>query len=69
MADLVDRAQAHEERLRQAALTKIRGKGAKVLGREECAECGAPIPPARRAAVPDAETCVDCQGWRERKQR
>ena len=26
-----------------------------------CSECGARIPPKRRLAVPDAETCVACQ--------
>jgi len=27
-----------------------------------CSECGAPIPPKRLVAVPDATTCVACQG-------
>jgi phage/conjugal plasmid C-4 type zinc finger TraR family protein len=26
-----------------------------------CAECGAPIPEARRAALPGVRLCVDCQ--------
>ncbi len=31
-----------------------------------CAECGAPIPPRRLLAVPDATTCVACQVELER---
>ena len=27
----------------------------------ECAECGEPIPQARRKAVPGVRLCVDCQ--------
>lgn len=30
-------------------------------GVEECDECGAPIPEARRQAVPGARLCVGCQ--------
>ena len=31
-----------------------------------CAECGTSIPPQRLLAVPDATTCVTCQGRLER---
>ncbi len=27
----------------------------------ECAECGEPIPEARRRALPGVRTCIDCQ--------
>ncbi|MEL5316587.1 TraR/DksA C4-type zinc finger protein [Serratia ureilytica] len=30
-----------------------------------CEECDAPIPAARRAAVPGVDTCVSCQQIRE----
>ena len=30
-------------------------------GAEECDECGAPIPEARRQAVPGVRLCVGCQ--------
>lgn len=30
---------------------------------ETCKECGDPIPPKRRDAVPGCEYCVECQEW------
>ncbi len=30
-----------------------------------CAECGEPIPAARRAALPGVKLCIDCQGARD----
>jgi len=30
-------------------------------GRADCEECGEPIPPARRQAVPGVRLCVACQ--------
>ena len=29
-------------------------------GVTECVECGKPIPPERLAALPSADTCIDC---------
>ncbi|MEM7250500.1 MAG: DksA/TraR family C4-type zinc finger protein [Pseudomonadota bacterium] len=34
-------------------------------GRAECEECGEPIPAARRAAIPGARRCVECQSARD----
>jgi phage/conjugal plasmid C-4 type zinc finger TraR family protein len=31
----------------------------------ECAECGEPIPEARRQAIPGVKLCIDCQGERD----
>jgi phage/conjugal plasmid C-4 type zinc finger TraR family protein len=31
----------------------------------ECAECGEPIPEARRAAIPGVKLCIDCQSERD----
>ena len=31
----------------------------------ECAECGEPIPEARRRAIPGVKLCIDCQGERD----
>ncbi len=33
-----------------------------------CEECGAPIPPARRDAVPGVRLCVACQETHDREQ-
>jgi len=34
-------------------------------GTEACEECGEPIPPKRRAALPGTRTCVACQSARD----
>ncbi len=34
-----------------------------------CAECGEPIPEARRAALPGTKTCVACQASRDNTRR
>ena len=31
----------------------------------DCAECGEPIPEARRAALPGVKLCIDCQEARD----
>ena len=33
---------------------------------EECDDCGEPIPPRRRAALPGVRTCVACQAERDK---
>ncbi|PRY94744.1 TraR/DksA family transcriptional regulator [Hasllibacter halocynthiae] len=33
----------------------------------DCAECGEPIPEARREALPGVKLCVECAGGRERR--
>ncbi|MDX1557526.1 MAG: DksA/TraR family C4-type zinc finger protein, partial [Marinobacter sp.] len=33
---------------------------------EECDECGAPIPEARRKAIPGVRFCIDCQSAHEK---
>lgn len=67
MADTVDMAQAHEQRLRAQAVeravaaARIGGPGA-----DRCHECGEPIPEERRMAVPHAMNCTACQALLER---
>jgi phage/conjugal plasmid C-4 type zinc finger TraR family protein len=34
-------------------------------GAVECDDCGEPIPPRRRAALPGVRTCVACQSARD----
>jgi len=38
-------------------------------GRERCEECDAPIPEARRQAVPGVRLCVACQTAQDAEQR
>ena len=64
-----DRAQWLSERERDTALEKHRREmAARGEGNEYCAECGDPIPAARREAV-KAELCIDCETLREKQQR
>lgn len=35
---------------------------------EYCEECDAPIPPARRNAIPGVQLCIDCQAEAEKHQ-
>jgi len=71
--DVFDRAQAlelaeYERNQRAALLPEPIAESAKT-----CAECDAPIPQARRLAVPGITLCVACQQRlehiRKRKQR
>ena len=36
---------------------------------EECEECGEPIPPARRLAMPGVRLCIECQQEADRSDR
>ena len=36
---------------------------------EECEECGEPIPPARRLAMPGVRLCLECQQEADRSDR
>ncbi|MBN8726147.1 MAG: DksA/TraR family C4-type zinc finger protein [Xanthomonadales bacterium] len=43
------------------AIKRARGQLRRGPGLERCEECEAPIPEARRAAVPGVRLCVACQ--------
>ena len=63
MADEHDWAQeiaAAEREGAVAARRRAARREALSAGRPDCADCGAPIAPARLAAVPSAVRCVDC---------
>jgi phage/conjugal plasmid C-4 type zinc finger TraR family protein len=44
-----------------AEVERARKRMAQGLSREFCEDCEAPIPPARRLAVPGVTRCVRCQ--------
>lgn len=50
------------------AVARARSKQHKGPGLSHCEECGAPIPAARRKAVPGARLCVACQAGRDREE-
>ncbi|HMO07157.1 MAG TPA: DksA/TraR family C4-type zinc finger protein [Paracoccaceae bacterium] len=50
-------------------LARLRARAAQPAGagRDTCADCDEPIPAARRAALPGAVLCRDCQDLRDRR--
>ena len=58
--DILDQAQAFEQRERETAIAAHVSKPT-TEGSETCHGCGEPIPEARRAAVPYTVLCVTCQ--------
>ncbi|EEZ8295740.1 TraR/DksA family transcriptional regulator [Escherichia coli] len=58
--DIIDTASEIEELQRNAALSAHRINH-NAVSAERCAECDAPIPEPRRAAVPGCRTCSSCQ--------
>jgi len=67
MSDAADLANEIIELRLQESLHKVR----QVIGVSalECQECGAPIPEARRTALPGVQTCVHCQSIIEQSAR
>ena len=71
MTDDVDRASAREAELLEEALyqqARRAGTAGKTFADSatRCAECDAPIPKARRFAVPGCQLCVACQSVAEK---
>lgn len=66
MADSMDLVQ---QRVEEDLQRHIHNARAKVLGvsRVLCIDCDAPIPPARRHAIPGVQCCITCQEIAELK--
>lgn len=64
MADLLDYEQERQALVLNAQIANAR-KSSALPSAFVCEECDAPIPAARRAAVPGVDTCVCCQQIRE----
>ena len=58
--DALDQLQPAEELILRSAAERARGPRAEGPSRQFC-DCGAKISPARRAAAPGVQTCIDCQ--------
>lgn len=68
--DAIDRAQHREaEMLSDRLERQARRAALDAPGKRTCADCGVPIPLARRRALPSATRCVECQDWAERTGR
>ena len=59
--DIIDTAAEIEGLQRNAALSAHRLNRTAVSA-ARCEECDEPIPEPRRAAVPGCQTCAECQG-------
>jgi phage/conjugal plasmid C-4 type zinc finger TraR family protein len=61
MTDQFDQASDTEQAARDRAITAVRDQANPIHpGQPDCADCGQPIPPARRAAAPGALRCIHC---------
>ncbi|HBM9294618.1 TPA: TraR/DksA family transcriptional regulator [Citrobacter freundii] len=68
MADTIDLAQQREQEDRERYINKARSRIA-APSRFLCEECDAPIPEARRIAIPGVVFCVTCQQIAELKHK
>lgn len=66
--DIVDEAALAIERTRQIGIQRA-AAALREEGTAECIGCGEEIEPARRAALPSARRCIDCQSRVERRDR
>lgn len=69
MGDIVDRAQAREQEIREEAIERQRRLARLAPARVDCEDCGEKIPATRRRAVPGCSRCVDCQVEFERRNK
>jgi phage/conjugal plasmid C-4 type zinc finger TraR family protein len=51
------------------AVKRARSRLPEGEGLTHCEECGDPIPPARRKAIPGVRLCVSCQSDLEKQQK
>jgi len=65
--DAADYAQEREgEFLADRLAEQARAAGLGARGQDICADCHDEIPAERRAAMPSAIRCINCQAWAER---
>ncbi|QHM72976.1 TraR/DksA family transcriptional regulator [Mixta intestinalis] len=68
MADLMDLVQQRvTDELQRNILTARSKKPGIGASRVLCVDCDAPIPPARRRAIPGVQCCITCQEIAELK--
>ncbi|MEN3261980.1 TraR/DksA family transcriptional regulator [Sodalis endosymbiont of Spalangia cameroni] len=68
MPDAMDLIQWREEEERQHLIRRALS-ASEGVSRSLCADCDAPIPPARRQAIPGVQHCVTCQEINELKNK
>ncbi|EOZ9396047.1 TPA: TraR/DksA family transcriptional regulator [Enterobacter hormaechei] len=60
--DIIDNTAAEIEELQRNAALSDHRVNRNVVSAERCEECDEPIPEPRRASVPGCQTCAECQG-------
>lgn len=67
--DIFDRSSELEQRQREEALARLKGKLPQGVSLSHCIDCGGEIVKARQLALPGVTRCRDCQEFNERKSR
>ncbi|UQS91705.1 TraR/DksA C4-type zinc finger protein [Pseudomonas chlororaphis subsp. aurantiaca] len=67
MADDIDRANEQADYLLQVALERRQRPATGVASAQWCVDCDEPIPLLRQQTIEGCQTCVSCQGLRERR--
>lgn len=67
MADVIDLANDHAEHMLQLALNRATPVRPVRASAPFCDDCGDAIPLLRQQTIDGCETCVSCQGIRERR--
>lgn len=49
------------------AVLRARARTPRGESASDCEDCGEPIPPRRRLALPGVSTCVECQALRDKR--
>ena len=65
MSDIIDRASEREAELLAEALARYQRPSKNRGSLKNCADCGEPIPEARRKAVSGCTRCIVCQEYFE----
>lgn len=68
MSDAIDQAQDFETLRREIAIGAVLQNGF-AQGTDHCVTCGCEIEPARKAAMPNATRCIECQSKFEKSKR
>ncbi|NWF13644.1 TraR/DksA C4-type zinc finger protein [Pseudomonas reactans] len=67
MADDIDRANDQAQYLLDVALQRSRPIPSSRVSAQFCEDCDDPIPLLRQQTIQGCQTCVSCQGLRERR--
>lgn len=67
MADDIDRANDQAQYLLDIALHRSRRTPSNCVSAQFCEDCDEPIPLLRQQTIQGCQTCVSCQGLRERR--